>query len=57
MISNHSHRKDEHVSLAEKFYQPNSFFDAVRFIPNGLPKTSLNQIDISMTAGRERQQN
>lgn len=52
MISNHSNRKDEHVSLAEKFYQPNSFFDAVRFIPNGLPKTSLNQIDISTTAGR-----
>ena len=52
MISNHSHRKDEHVSLAEKFYQPDKdLFDEVRFINQGLATSSLRDINIASQLG------
>lgn len=51
MISQHSHRKDEHVSLAEKFYADNHLFDRLRFVSTGLPKYALNDIDLSTTIG------
>lgn len=51
MISQHSHRKDEHVSLAEKFYNDNHLFDSVRFINNGLPTYSLDDIDLTTKIG------
>ncbi|GAA2978475.1 type 2 isopentenyl-diphosphate Delta-isomerase [Lentilactobacillus parakefiri] len=52
MTSQHSHRKDEHVSLAEKFYQPtdDSFRD-VRFVNASLPKYDLNDIDLTTHIG------
>ncbi|GAK47886.1 isopentenyl diphosphate isomerase [Secundilactobacillus oryzae JCM 18671] len=51
MTSIQSHRKDEHVSLAEKFHdvtQP-SDFDQVRFVNNALPEIDLADIDLSTT--------
>ncbi|GAA3188645.1 type 2 isopentenyl-diphosphate Delta-isomerase [Lentilactobacillus kefiri] len=51
MISQHSHRKDEHVSLAEKFYTDNDMFNNLRFVNNGLPKYALNDIDFSTKIG------
>lgn len=49
MISKHSHRKNEHVSLALKFYNQQSFsgFDQLRFIHQGIPKLNINDIDYS----------
>ncbi|AEV95293.1 type 2 isopentenyl-diphosphate Delta-isomerase [Pediococcus claussenii] len=43
-----SHRKDEHVSLAEKFYQPvaDAGFEQVRLIPTAIPE--LNESDIHL---------
>lgn len=53
MTSQHSHRKDEHVSLAEKFYtNADTAFDGVRFINSGLPKYSLDEIDLSTQIGK-----
>ncbi|MFT8401472.1 MAG: type 2 isopentenyl-diphosphate Delta-isomerase [Lentilactobacillus diolivorans] len=51
MISKHSHRKDEHMSLAEKFYQDQSAFADFRFIHQSLPETSLADIDLSTRIG------
>lgn len=51
MISQHSHRKDEHVSLAEKFYTDNDIFDDIRFVNNGLPKYALDNVDFSTRIG------
>lgn len=47
MTSQHSHRKDEHVSLAEKFYQSTetSSFDQVRILHQSLPELALSDID------------
>ncbi|TMS99106.1 type 2 isopentenyl-diphosphate Delta-isomerase [Apilactobacillus kunkeei] len=49
MVSIQSHRKDEHVSLAIKFYEKNSHagFDQLRFVHQGIPEISLNEIDTS----------
>ncbi|MGF2383837.1 type 2 isopentenyl-diphosphate Delta-isomerase [Lentilactobacillus otakiensis] len=53
MTSQHSHRKDEHVSLAEKFYtNDDTAFDGVRFINTSLPKYSLDEIDLSTQIAR-----
>ncbi|WP_412990355.1 type 2 isopentenyl-diphosphate Delta-isomerase [Pediococcus siamensis] len=48
-----SHRKDEHVSLAEHFYQPEAAagFQEVRLIPNSLPEISRDQIDLKSRFG------
>lgn len=45
----HSHRKDEHISLAEKFYQTRtqSGFDRVRIIPCAVPELNLSDITIN----------
>lgn len=45
----HSHRKDEHVSLAEKFYQDTAHagFDQVQLFPDALPELSVEAIDLS----------
>lgn len=49
MVSIQSHRKDEHVSLAIKFYDKNSHagFDQLRFVHQGIPEISLDDIDTS----------
>ncbi|GAW99658.1 type 2 isopentenyl-diphosphate Delta-isomerase [Secundilactobacillus mixtipabuli] len=55
MTSQQSHRKDEHVSLAEKFHQSaNSSFDQVRILHQSLPELALSDVD-SMTpfAGKQ----
>ncbi|MBW1605602.1 type 2 isopentenyl-diphosphate Delta-isomerase [Lactobacillus sp. Sy-1] len=51
MISRHSHRKNEHVSLAEKFFQSTATagFDQVRFIHHGLPEISAHQVVTNST--------
>ncbi|WP_282709012.1 type 2 isopentenyl-diphosphate Delta-isomerase [Ligilactobacillus sp. Marseille-Q7487] len=45
----HSHRKDEHLFIAQKLYQKESSngLQNVRLIPNNLPELSLTQIDLS----------
>ncbi|MCH5461449.1 type 2 isopentenyl-diphosphate Delta-isomerase [Lactobacillus sp. LC28-10] len=47
MTSQQSHRKDEHVSLAEKFHRPAEFssFDQVRILHQSLPELALSDID------------
>lgn len=49
MVSIQSHRKDEHVSLAIKFYDKISHagFDKLRFVHQGIPEISLDDIDAS----------
>lgn len=46
MTSKQSHRKDEHVSLAEKFYQQDTQngFDGVRIIHESLPELALSDV-------------
>ncbi|GHP12782.1 isopentenyl-diphosphate delta-isomerase [Lentilactobacillus fungorum] len=52
MTSKHSHRKDEHVSLAEKFYQADTdSFDQVRFVNQSLPNMAINEITLNATLG------
>ncbi|GEL14359.1 type 2 isopentenyl-diphosphate Delta-isomerase [Pediococcus cellicola] len=48
-----SHRKDEHVSLAEHLYQPQAHagFEHIRLIPNSLPEISQKQINLNSTIG------
>ncbi|WP_414949450.1 type 2 isopentenyl-diphosphate Delta-isomerase [Levilactobacillus brevis] len=52
-LSRHAHRKDEHLSLAEKFYTPTaaSQFDQLRFIHQSLPEISLTDVDFSTQFG------
>lgn len=46
MTSQQSHRKDEHVSLAEKFHQSaDSSFDQVRILHQSLPELALSDVD------------
>jgi isopentenyl-diphosphate Delta-isomerase len=49
MVSKHSHRKNEHVSLALKFYSDisSSGFNQLRFIHHGIPSLNANEIDYS----------
>ncbi|UQS86617.1 type 2 isopentenyl-diphosphate Delta-isomerase [Nicoliella spurrieriana] len=51
MISRHSHRKNEHVSLAEKFFtdSANADFDRVRLIHHSLPEINSHQVDPKTT--------
>ncbi|NLR32487.1 type 2 isopentenyl-diphosphate Delta-isomerase [Levilactobacillus tujiorum] len=52
-LSRHAHRKDEHLSLAEKFYEPRatSQFDQLRFIHQSLPEMSYDQVDLHTQLG------
>ncbi|MDR0300542.1 MAG: type 2 isopentenyl-diphosphate Delta-isomerase [Streptococcaceae bacterium] len=48
----HQHRKDEHLSLAQKFWRNQNFenstgFGDIRLIPKSLPEISMTEIDIS----------
>ena len=46
----HANRKNEHLSLAEKFYQSAHHidqFDQIRLVPNALPEMSTNEVDLS----------
>ena len=48
MNLDHAKRKNEHLSLAEKFYQPahqEHPFDQVRLIPNALPEMAPSEVD------------
>ncbi|GAF35427.1 type 2 isopentenyl-diphosphate Delta-isomerase [Lentilactobacillus farraginis] len=51
MISKHSHRKDEHLSLAEKFYRQTGAFDGLRFVHQSVPKYNLADIDLTTAIG------
>jgi isopentenyl-diphosphate delta-isomerase len=47
----HQHRKDEHLSLAHKYWLEKSTsraFDAIRLLPNALPELELDAIDLSV---------
>ncbi|KRM72682.1 type 2 isopentenyl-diphosphate Delta-isomerase [Lacticaseibacillus brantae] len=47
MQSQQSHRKDEHVFLAEKYYhQSQAGFDAVRFIHTALPELAVSDVNL-----------
>ncbi|WP_261809477.1 type 2 isopentenyl-diphosphate Delta-isomerase [Levilactobacillus humaensis] len=52
-ISRHAHRKDEHLSLAEKFYTPvaASQFDDLRFIHQSLPEMAVADVDLTTHLG------
>ncbi len=45
----HAHRKDEHVFIAEKFYQENSTngLEKIKLVPATIPELSLDEIDLS----------
>lgn len=50
MESEHAHRKDEHLALAEAEYrkmQPTSSLNQVRLIHKALPETSVNQVNLA----------
>lgn len=52
--SQQSHRKDEHVSLAEKYFhgeQANAF-DQVRIRHDALPETAVDDVDLATTVGQ-----
>ena len=52
----HSHRKDEHVMIAEKLYRQKSTngLERIRLIPANLPEISLDEISLSTTlAGKK----
>lgn len=52
--SQQSHRKDEHVSLAEKYFHadgPNSF-DQVRIRHDALPETNVANVSLKTTVGQ-----
>ena len=52
-LSRHAHRKDEHLSLAEKFYHPTatSQFDQLRFVHQGLPEMAYADVDLHTQFG------
>lgn len=52
-LSRHAHRKDEHLSLAEKFYQPTaaSQFDQLRFVHQSLPEMARADVDLQTQLG------
>lgn len=54
MESQHSHRKDEHLSLAEKFYKEthaSNQFAEVRLIHNSLPELGIDDVSLTTVAG------
>lgn len=52
-LSRHAHRKDEHLSLAEKFYtaQATSQFDQLRFIHQSFPEMAVADTDLTTPFG------
>ena len=52
----HSHRKDEHVFIAQKLYQSQSTngLEQVRLLPHNLPELSLEDIDLSSTLAGQK---
>lgn len=52
-LSRHAHRKDEHLSLAEKFYTPDatSQFDQLRFVHQSLPEMSVADVELRTHLG------
>ncbi|EPC84894.1 isopentenyl pyrophosphate isomerase, partial [Lacticaseibacillus paracasei subsp. paracasei Lpp126] len=46
--SQQSHRKDEHVFLAEKYFQSvaHAGFDQVRLLHRALPETTMAAVDL-----------
>ncbi|XIF20235.1 MAG: type 2 isopentenyl-diphosphate Delta-isomerase [Acetilactobacillus jinshanensis] len=53
MINQHSHRKDEHVSLAEYFNRNNhrDYFNQLQFVHQSLPETDYRQINPTTKLG------
>lgn len=53
VLSRHAHRKDEHLSLAEKFYTPQatSQFDQLRFVHQSLPEMAVADTDLTTQLG------
>ncbi|KRN29500.1 idi protein [Lactobacillus selangorensis] len=53
--SQQSHRKDEHVFLAEKFHDDDrrNDFDHVHFIHNSLPELDIDQVSIGTKLGND----
>ena len=49
--SKHAHRKDEHVVLAQRFYQPQrqNDFDGVRLLHQSLPELAVDDIQLTTT--------
>lgn len=56
MTSQQSHRKDEHVSLAEKFHQlaDNSTFSQVRILHQSLPELALSDVNATVVFQNRR---
>jgi isopentenyl-diphosphate delta-isomerase len=55
MESAHAHRKDEHLALAEAEFRkktPRSSLRDVRLLPNSLPETSVNAVDLAVADER-----
>jgi len=52
-LSRHAHRKDEHLSLAEKFYQEHaaSQFDQLRFVHQSLPEMAVSDVSLQTQLG------
>ncbi|MCO6542921.1 MAG: type 2 isopentenyl-diphosphate Delta-isomerase [Lactobacillus sp.] len=45
-------RKNEHIFLAEKYYQPtNPLFDEIQLIPSGLPNLTFEQVNSTISWG------
>lgn len=52
----HSHRKDEHVFIAQKLYQKQATngLDQIRLLPNNLPELAVDEVDLtSSLAGQD----
>ncbi|KRL00068.1 type 2 isopentenyl-diphosphate Delta-isomerase [Liquorilactobacillus capillatus] len=55
-MDTHSHRKDEHVFIAEKLYQADSHngLEQVKLFPHNLPEIAWDEVDITTTlAGKK----
>lgn len=50
-MNSHSHRKDEHVFIAEKLYQSESTngLDQIKLFPNNLPEIAWDEVNITTT--------
>ncbi|KRL06724.1 type 2 isopentenyl-diphosphate Delta-isomerase [Liquorilactobacillus hordei] len=56
MDQRHAHRKDEHVFIAEKQFNPqsNNGLDQIRILPNNLPEIAIEEVDYSTSiAGKK----
>ncbi|KRM97509.1 isopentenyl pyrophosphate isomerase [Liquorilactobacillus aquaticus DSM 21051] len=50
-MNSHSHRKDEHVFIAEKLYQPEcaNGLEQIKLFPNNLPEIAWDEVDMTTT--------